>query len=227
MGLGLNVLAELKDDPLAVDLVISFCSAAVGTAHLQPHPPQLTDAQIRAILAKLPSVQDMFKNCDSDHDLARRIGGDSFELLRWILFSNRSHLMSLPDEMRLPEFPGCLQFMTLISSPEAEETFNILKQQFGSIFLWHGSGGERWHSILRTGLKNATGTTLMQNGAALGPGIYFARGSGTSWGYVRNAQNQYARSALGAVLQVIALCEIANIRENTEFTLLRGTAPAR
>jgi poly [ADP-ribose] polymerase 6/8 len=69
----------------------------------------------------------------------------------------------------------------------------------------------RWHSILRNGLKNATGTRLQANGAAHGEGIYFARSSSTSWGYAVPANNNYSRSELGRSLQIISLCEIAKV----------------
>jgi poly [ADP-ribose] polymerase 6/8 len=101
--------------------------------------------------------------------------------------------------------------MTLISSPEAEEVFNGLKEKYGSMYLWHGSHGQRWHSILRNGLKNATGTRLQAHGAALGPGIYFARNSQASWQYSHDCPNLYAGSRLGKVLHIISLCEVAKI----------------
>jgi hypothetical protein len=85
---------------------------------------------------------------------------------RWILLSNRAHLIHL-GEVRFREFEQSVQFMLLLSSPEAEEQFNLLKGKYGSLFLWHGSHGNRWDSVLRNGLKNATGTKMQANGAAL------------------------------------------------------------
>jgi len=44
----------------------------------------------------------------------------------------------------------------------------------GSFFAFHGSSIENWHAIIRTGLRNASGTKLQVNGAAYGKGIYLS-----------------------------------------------------
>ena len=52
--------------------------------------------------------------------------------------------------------------------------------------LYHGSGTESWHSIIRNGLKNCSGTKLMK--AALhGPGIYLSDQVDVSIGYTSGA----------------------------------------
>jgi poly [ADP-ribose] polymerase 6/8 len=219
IGLGCNVLQELRDDPSVCDLVLSIFSCAVGTKFLDPSPPRFTTKEMLQILEDLPSVREMIQAYADDQILAQSIGIRSYELLRWVLFSNRSHLISLPDRQRVPDYPGTIQFMTIISSPESEARFNLIRQKYGSMFLWHGSGAERWHAILRKGLKNATGTRLQMNGAALGPGIYFARSSSTSLGYVRPGENRYQATTLPRQLSVIALCEVAKIGTNCKISL--------
>jgi poly [ADP-ribose] polymerase 6/8 len=118
--------------------------------------------------------------------------------------------MSLPDELAL-SLPRGHQFMAVISEPESEEVFRGLVLRFQSKPLWHGSGLDRWHSIVRTGLKNATGTNLQAHGSAHGPGIYFATQPGISTVYAHEGVNGYARSALGQNLTVLALCEVATV----------------
>jgi hypothetical protein len=66
---------------------------------------------------------------------------------------------------------------------------------------------------VRNGLKNATGTPLERIGHVLGPGIYFARNSLTSWGYSHPSDNNYKGSCLGKQLQMISLCEVASVTE--------------
>jgi len=98
------------------------------------------------------------------------------------------------------------QYVLLSSPPEKEEKFRRLKEEHGSVFAFHGSRVENWHSILRYpslpflgaikylpfcfllpiyrhGLKNASGTKLQLNGAAYGAGIYLSPQSATSFGY--------------------------------------------
>lgn len=56
-------------------------------------------------------------------------------------------------------------------------------ERYGSFLAFHGSGFGNWHAILRTGLRNLSGTSLMSTGAVYGSGIYLAADSNTSWGY--------------------------------------------
>ena len=96
--------------------------------------------------------------------------------------------------------------------------------------MWHGSRPENWHAILRTGLRNASGTSLQLHGAAHGAGIYLATDANTSLGY----SNMGALSNMGAAgaaaaagvaaggsgdnaflagkdLRMLALCEVADV----------------
>jgi len=50
-----------------------------------------------------------------------------------------------------------------------------------------GSSIENWHSILRRGLLNASGTKLQVNGAAYGKGVYLSPTSVLSFAYCRGA----------------------------------------
>jgi carboxylesterase type B len=109
------------------------------------------------------------------------------------------------------EFGDSAQFLTLLASPEAEDIFQKLKAEFGSCYLWHGSGADRWHSIVRTGLRSATGTALQANGAARGAGIYLAASSNLSGQYSRSSNNNYKKSILKNPLHIRAVCEGAKI----------------
>lgn len=66
------------------------------------------------------------------------------------------------------------QYLLLSAPPEKETIFRELKAKHGSTFAFHGSSMENWHSILRRGLVNASGTRLQLNGAAYGSGIYLS-----------------------------------------------------
>jgi len=62
----------------------------------------------------------------------------------------------------------------LSSPPEKEEKFRMLRNQYGSLYAFHGSSTENWHSIVRNVLKNCSGTKLEMVGHAYGPGIYMS-----------------------------------------------------
>lgn len=169
-------------------------------------------------------MRDIANRFRDDNELSKSIGKDAISLLRWILLSNRSQIISVPPGRNLVSGNCGHQFMTLLSSPEAEERFSALRAKYGSCYLWHGSHSDRWHAILRTCLKNATGSGMQANGAALGPGIYLARSSATSWQYSRPATNKYRNSEIGSNLHMIALCEVANIpsRETSAVVTFTG-----
>ena len=219
IGIGTSVIQEIKRDPMVADLLFSMFSAAFKTEFLNPAPPGFTIKQMEKVFGAMPQMSQLAISCQNDRELTLLIGAENVQLLRWVLLSNRSHLIYLPPELQLPEFRSSKQFMALISSPEAENAFQTLKEKYGSIYLWHGSNGERWHSIVRNGLKNATGTKLQANGSVLGEGIYFARDSKTSWGYSRQAENRYRNSIIGKQLHIISLVEIANIPTGMDVTV--------
>lgn len=101
-------------------------------------------------------------------------------LLSWIWDSNRSYILSLTEEDRIDALATPYQYLLLSAPPEMEAAFQELKHKHGAEFCFHGSAASNWHSILRQGLKNASGTTLMTAGQAHGQGIYLARDSTTS-----------------------------------------------
>lgn len=65
-------------------------------------------------------------------------------------------------------------------------------------YMFHGSKIGNWHSILRNGIRNMSGTTMMSHGAVLGPGVYMADNLQTAFGYGSNGRN-----ACVAVLEIL------------------------
>jgi len=141
--------------------------------------------------------------------------------------SNRSHIVQLSESKHIKSMVTKHQYLLLSAPPEKEEQFRKQKKSHGSIFAFHGSSIENWHSILRKGLINASGTKFQVNGAAYGSGIYLSPFASTSFGYSR--MNGYGYSAItqnktGGVnrflksdnINCIAICEVINsdIRKN-------------
>ena len=120
----------------------------------------LTSVSIR----ELASMQD-------DKPNKKIVDRLAYPLMQWILASNRSHIVKLPPEKHLPTLDTKYQYILLSAPPEKENNFQELKKIHGSEFAFHGSGTENWFSILRNGLKNASGTKLQLNGAAYGNGV--------------------------------------------------------
>ena len=215
LGIGNQVYQEIRRDPCAADLVFSLFATALYGDSPNPIPVNGGIQRMKKLCNDMPSMTYLVNKCHNDEELNAELGSDMMDLLRWVILSNRVQLISLPKSMELPAFKGkCKKmFMSLISTPKNEEIFRNYQSKYGSIFLWHGSNGIRWHSILRNGLINASGTKLQANGAALGSGIYFARSSGTSNTYAQSSENGYKNSMLGRSVRVIGLCEVANVPE--------------
>lgn len=221
IGVGTSVAQEIRRDPIAADLLVSMYSAAYNTNYFNPAPPSDIHNFSNILFERLPNMQSLASRAQTDQELTNIIGKDVLSLLRWILLSNKSHLITLPDKFKLVNASG-YQFLSLISSPGAELDFEKYKSKYGSCFLWHGSGGDRWYSITRNGLKNMSNVQGgVIHGAAYGPGIYLAHDSSTSFGYVQHLSNKYRNSCLGRSFPLISLCEIANVPELKSFGNIR------
>lgn len=65
-------------------------------------------------------------------------------------------------------------------------------------FMYHGSPLGNWHNILRTGIKNLSGTNWMTTGQVLGPGVYMANDIKTAYTYGKSNKD-----ACIAVLEIL------------------------
>jgi poly [ADP-ribose] polymerase 6/8 len=158
IGIGGNVMGELRRDPAAADFLVCLASAAFGTALFTPPLPQDLVKDAERFFKQLPAIDRLLRYND-DLELTSGIGRPFVEILRFILSSNRTHLISLPNHLKLedPSHPGAIgkvteQFLCVAAAPEREAAFQVKKQASGSFYVWHGSPVTNWHSILRKGL---------------------------------------------------------------------------
>ena len=215
LGIGTSIIQEIKRDLFTADLLISVFCCALNTKYLKPCPSWLiptNHSNSLKLLNSLPKLSDLIDQCSDDISLLKLYGQDTIDLLRWILLSNRSQFLSLPKDLSLKEVSSkTIQFMALISTPEKENEFRKLEAKYGSRFLFHGSHIDRWHSIIRNGLINASGTELQRNGAAHGSGIYFAPLSSTSIGYSGFGNNLFNSSYFSQEkFSILGVCQVAN-----------------
>jgi poly [ADP-ribose] polymerase 6/8 len=119
----------------------------------------------------------------------------------------------MPDKKQISELRTEHQYMTVMDSPERDADFRMWRKEYGSYFAFHGSGNENWHSILRKGLKNMSGTKFMTAGAAFGPGVYLSPSSTTSMGYSRQVASPYSKSEIGKNgLKALAIVEVVKAK---------------
>jgi poly [ADP-ribose] polymerase 6/8 len=171
---------------------------------------------VKGVIDKFPSVTEMARwptTQELKTELDRR-DHMCYPLLRWILTSTRAHLERLKPGESIQALNSTKHQYLLLSSPPAKERkFQEEKKKHGSFLAFHGSAFPNWHSILRNGLKNLSGTALMTTGAVYGNGIYMAADSNTSIGYARSGvgwEKSIYNEGGNSNLQLLALCEVIN-----------------
>jgi len=185
--------AELATHQEVIDLLVCMAKAAANTHRaeqiLNPFPTLFDPSSAKQEIILDPDKPDYARAKNMLNKIKVPCTDDIhkdpliFSLLQWIINSNRTHLVKLPSEYHINEMDTPFQYIMLSAAPEKENRFRELKKLHGSTFAFHGSRVENWHSILRNGLRNASGTKLQLNGAAYGHGIYLATHAATSFGY--------------------------------------------
>jgi hypothetical protein len=201
---------------MVADFLICLASAAHGTKFFVPPLPTQLRATADTFFSSLPSVTKLAE-CNSDSALQTLIGHENYEILRFILSSNRTHLVHLPKQLKLPQCESQTeQLLCVVAAPEKELTFRKKKGTTKSAWLWHGSTATRWNSILHTGLKDLGSSPDRTHMGAdtYGPGVYQSHSSKVSLGYSQNVNRNdaknthgYKSSRLPDTLQVVALIE--------------------
>jgi ubiquitin-conjugating enzyme E2 Q len=199
----------------------------------------LSDVQKRcaigALLDLLPQVEDMRKYLVRKSQSQLGAWGDRLSpallgLLRWIIASNRACIVQVDHEDdiqkgrkaedRLYGMPGWAQFRFAMGAPDKERRFiqavratsERLHLQYPTLFAWHGSPMQNWHSIIREGLH--FNETL--HGRAFGNGVYHALDVNTSLGYAQVGSGMTWPNSELKIQQALALNEIVNAPK--EFT---------
>jgi hypothetical protein len=107
--------------------------------------------------------------------------------LKWSLKENQTSKRSSPCPLSspLPLLSSHTLIVQLVASASASSSSSGRSNE--TVFLFHGSSLENWHSILRLGLKNFSNTKYMSHGAAHGPGVYLSQSLSVSSQYVGGA----------------------------------------
>lgn len=215
-----SIYKDLLENEQVVDLLICMCYSAASSNRrkliFNPFPPQFIDSKnqnnyegVIQVLDQLPSVKEMLKKSKNEQELYQLLGKDCYILLSWILTEKRVALLKMPEKKRIQEMKTEYQYLMLCDDPDKSSKFLQLRQKYGSYFAFHGSGPENWHSILRRGLFNCSGTELMTTGQAYGSGVYMAEDSATSFSYSKFGSG-WKKSSFGDSqnIQCIAICEV-------------------
>ncbi|KAL3463435.1 hypothetical protein BJX64DRAFT_299013 [Aspergillus heterothallicus] len=185
---------------------------------------------LTALLDTLPAVSSMKLFVDTGHgghlrrlaEWKEEIQPAALQVLQWIVGSNRSVLMYDDNpQQQVSGMDGYLQFRFAQGAPDKEQLFVSavetttarLNLQYPTLFAWHGSGLQNWHSIVREGFHYK----YIAHGRSFGNGIYMAPAFNTSLTYtggLSNAHYSHASSAWqGSALKcqyAISLNEVVN-----------------
>ncbi|GFO14756.1 poly [ADP-ribose] polymerase, partial [Plakobranchus ocellatus] len=123
------------------------------------HGKAKNDQLLKKVLNQMPPMNKLF--ADDGKDIQEKLKSCHFlcyPLLKWIIQSNRSHIVAIPEEGQLSCMETRHQFLMMNMPPSQEKSFLEYKRKYGSVFAFHGSPIENWHSIIREGLIVASGT---------------------------------------------------------------------
>lgn len=75
--------------------------------------------------------------------------------------TNRYHFALIPEKYQLKNTHTVYQYFVKHEDIVKHVNFKKLRAEKGSIFAFHGSPQENWHSILRSGLQTGRGGYLV------------------------------------------------------------------
>ncbi|KAL4806836.1 hypothetical protein BDV18DRAFT_160003 [Aspergillus unguis] len=192
---------------------------------------------ISELLNTLPSVSEMKGYIDKKHSghlrpLSQwqdRISKSALYILQWIIGSNRSVILYDEDpQHQVPGMESYVQFRFAQGAPDKEQRFvsavnktaSRLGLKYPTLFAWHGSPLNNWHSILREGFHYRD----VVNGRANGHGIYMAPDFHTSLNYCQSHRyppsttHHWPRSELKCSM-AISLNEVINAPEDFQASI--------
>ena len=208
MGIGDSVLQMIMEEWEVFDLLVNLSKIASKSPRFTPDPYKIVEG--------VPDAETFWKFLESIPEknvltamavagkLKEKLPKELYSLLVWIVASNRTELRFVEDKKaEIYKETGAKRVWHIrIARPEMELDFRERKEAHGSFFAYHGTNCLFLHSILRTGLRNLSGTQWQSNGAALGKGIYCSTNRSVSQGYSRN---NFGKTNFGTM---VLYCEI-------------------
>ncbi|KAK4684001.1 ubiquitin-conjugating enzyme E2 Q, partial [Tremellales sp. Uapishka_1] len=227
--------ATLLDELPAAPAVLGRSVAAMNnviayTSDSSPLDPLNQRKALVWLIESLPNVSQMKQLLDSGNPLKDiEAFPGAMGVLRWVVGSCKAYLKETkPNEGVLNSMTDgqaygnatqkVKQFTFVVGSPQQERDFKAEIEvaqksypkclDYPTMLAWHGSAGERWHNILRTGLDYQE----IANARAYGNGVYFANEASISIGsYSRGSGIRPNADFLAS--KAAALVELVNVPE--------------
>ncbi|KGO71272.1 Ubiquitin-conjugating enzyme, E2 [Penicillium italicum] len=194
----------------------------VYDTNLDDLAPVKKQQMISCLLGMLPSIEEM-KTFIESHERGKLLSSwkdiispAGLDLLRWVVASNRSFIKQDDDDPRhqVVGMSDYIHFRLVQGAADKEQRFinaviaNSLAQNpdHPTIFAWHGSSVNNWHSILREGFH----FKQIAHGRACGHGVYMSNDFHTSLTYTgTHTAHTWTKSRL-MIMTVISLNEVVN-----------------
>lgn len=212
----------LEKDPKAADLKWSLFVAASNTYRydscLKPFPPMYIKNEckdieaLRRAIESVPSLPLIYKELN-DASVYENYS-EMIELLYWVLIRLRDpHIKSVQKEnydsilkkvpLEMPVTPPNLIFQVASAKQSTvEEKWKSSATNYSTLYAYHGSRLENFHSIVHYGLQQN-----MCKRSQFGKGIYLSSELGVSLPYSPVGYG-WGGSLLGSEISCIALCEL-------------------
>jgi ubiquitin-conjugating enzyme E2 Q len=182
-------------------------------------------SSIKLLLDTLPRI-DIIANLLSESStrglrscLKGRVSPAAFDLLRWIIASNRSYIVHETEKSAHihEQMSKHLRFRFIQGAPDREHRFLKAVQTHAdniepsTICAWHGSPLHNWHGILREGLH----FRKITHGRSSGDGVYLSPNFSESLSFSqRGAGGKNWPQSVLDIQYVISLNEIINCPDN-------------
>lgn len=171
-----TITDRYKSDSLALSLQIclSLCTLTnIRTGHIIKSLPENLHHNIPYSISTVQNLYDCIEKSHGDMELCEKIGVNCYGVIKYFLSLNKLSISSISDSI-------IKSTDLLVPNSKKSYIFAIdypysLSKDFDNNppeFLFHGSCFSNWFEIVRSGIKNFSGTKLMTHGQAYGPGIY-------------------------------------------------------
>ena len=210
---------KYKDNPLVFELLVNTAISCLNSTKrdiiYKPKPNKLSFSEIQSCIPNdfLKNINEYFSNFRKDIDIINKFGSRFYYFLKFTIITNNTNLiaskLNSSKNVFLEQTPkniyeGNIQF-DINYSPSTEKKFKDIERYY----LFHGSSSSNWYGMLRNGIKNCSGTALMANGAAYGPGIYLS----DSLNFAKTYSCKYIGKNLNDLL-IIGVCQVKNPIKN-------------
>uniref|UniRef100_A0A1B6LZ22 Poly [ADP-ribose] polymerase n=1 Tax=Graphocephala atropunctata TaxID=36148 RepID=A0A1B6LZ22_9HEMI len=212
-----EVLAAVRRDVTAADvrwsLFVAACQSYKHDSCLRPFPPMFVVDGSKDFVALMEAVEAVpaFAQLET---CIRSLPKISVRLLHWLLVDLKDPSLTTVNKSEVAAVMGLVPCELVAPPPAlvlrveprpgsaAGGRWTEQRQQHGSLYAFHGSRVENFHSILQHGLQQH-----LTKHAMFGQGVYLSSELLVCLPYSRTGLG-WSHSLLGNVLSVVALCEL-------------------